>query len=418
MTSTKKNKSISEAALIKYANLAVQIGVNAQKNQLVIVHSDLEHAEFARFVQKAAYKAGASNVVMDWTDEETTKQQLVYATIETIAEFPEWKILRHKAWINQGAAFIRIISETPGIYNTVPSNRMSLLQKTTRKYLNFYYKKTRSYEIRCNLVVVPSFTWVTTLFPTFNKEEAVSKLWGMILKGARADGEHPFNDWQIHDKNLEARKNFLNYQQFTQLYFSNKHGTELAIGLPEDHQFLGGSVQDRQGTRFFPNIPTEEVFTVPHKYKINGKLTASKPLIYGGNIIDDFYLVFEKGKIIDFHASVGQEILQNIIETEEGTHYLGEIALVFNDSPLAQMNSLFYNTLLDENTACHIGIGNASPAGLKKGIHLSESALKEAGLNRSSQLINVSFGTKDLEVIGLKKDGTKIPLMLSGKIQF
>src|SRR5690625_3512573 len=169
---------------------------------------------------------------------------------------------------------------------------------------------------------------------------------------------------------------------------------------------------------FFPNIPTEEIFSAPNKNEVNGKLVATKPLIYEGSVIDDFYLTFKDGRITAYYAATGQEALQSLIETDEGSHYLGEIALVSNNSPLSQLDTLFYNTLFDENTACHIGIGNASPSNLQNGSNLSVKELKEAGLNTSLLLVNVTFGTKDMKVMGIKEGGTEVILMKDGDFQF
>ncbi len=238
------------------------------------------------------------------------------------------------------------------------------------------------------------------------------------LTGSSADGENPIRDWTNHDRAFESRKKFLNDNQFEALHFKNSLGTNLLIGMPENHCFIGGGVIDEEGLPFFPNIPTEEIFSAPHKNKVNGKLVGTKPLIYEGSIIDDFYLVFKDGRITDYYAAKGDEVLRNLIETDEGSHYLGEIALVSNKSPLGQADTLFYNTLFDENTACHIGIGNASPSNLQNGSNLSEKELKEAGLNTSILLVNVTFGSEDMEVTGIKKDGTEILLMQDGDFQF
>jgi aminopeptidase len=188
--------------------------------------------------------------------------------------------------------------------------------------------------------------------------------------------------------------------------------------MPKNHFFIGGGVIDKKGIPFFPNIPTEEIFSAPNKNEVNGKLVATKPLIYEGIVIDDFYLIFKDGRITSYYASTGQDALQSLIETDEGSHYLGEIALVSNKSPLAQADTLFYNTLFDENTACHIGIGNASPSNLQNGSNLSVKGLEAAGLNSSLLAVNVTFGTKDMKVVGIKEDGTEVILMKDGDFQF
>ncbi|EZH66550.1 aminopeptidase [Bacillaceae bacterium JMAK1] len=413
-----KYELVSEEQLNKYAELAVRSGVNVQKNQLVIIHSDIEHATFARLIQTAAYDAGASNVVIDWTDEQSTKEFYLHATDDAIDHFPDWQIARYQEWDNKGAAYINIISENPGVFREVSPKRMSRFQKVSRTKLKDHYAKTRSHEVRWCLLVVPSFSWATKVFPHLRKEEALQLLWQSILQGARADGQNPIKEWENHDKAFESRKKFLNDSQFEALHFTNRRGTDLLVGMPKNHRYIGGGVKDKKGIPFFPNIPTEEIFSAPHRDQVNGKLVSTKPLIYGGRVIDDFYLIFKEGRITDYDATTGQEALQSLIETEEGSHYLGEIALVSSYSPLSQTNTLFYNTLFDENTACHIGIGNASPSNLQNGSDLSKEELKEAGLNTSLLLINVTFGTEDMKVVGIKEDKTKVLIMKDGGFQF
>ncbi|SEA91749.1 aminopeptidase [Thalassobacillus cyri] len=409
---------ISEAQLKKYAELAVRAGVNLQKNQLLIIHSDIQNATFARLIQTVAYEAGASNVFIDWTDEQSTKEFYLNAADSVIDHFPDWQAARFKEWDDAGAAYIHIISENLDVFKGVSPERISRFQKVSRTKLECYYAKIMSHEVRWCLLAVPSFAWATKVFPHVSKEEAVQSLWQAILRGARADGTNPTIDWENHDRAFESRKTFLNDCQFDNLHFTNSRGTDLVIGIPNNHVFIGGGVIDKNGIPFFPNIPTEEIFTAPHKNKVNGKLVGTKPLIYGGSVIDEFYLIFKDGRITDYYAAKGQGVLQNLIETDEGSHYLGEIALVSNKSPLAQADTLFYNTLFDENTSCHIGIGNASPSNIQNGIDQSEEELKAAGLNTSLLSVNVTFGTEDMKVVGIKEGGTEVLLMKDGDFQF
>lgn len=409
---------ISKAQLKKYAELAVRAGVNLQKNQLLIIHSDIQNATFARLIQTVAYEAGASNVFIDWTDEQSTKEFYLNATDSVIDHFPDWQVARFKEWDNADAAYIHIISENLDVFNEVSTERISRFQKASRTKLRDYYAKIRSHEVRWCLLTIPYVAWATKVFPNLSKEEALQSLWKLILKGSRADGENLIKDWESHNRVFESRKKILNENQFEALHFTSSSGTDLLVGLPKNHLYIGGSVLDKDGISFFPNIPTEEIFTAPHKNKVNGKLVGTKPLIYGGSVIDEFYLIFKDGRIIDYYAAKGQEVLQNLIEIDEGSHYLGEIALVSNKSPLAQADTLFYNTLFDENTACHIGIGNASPSNIQNSIDQSEEELKAAGLNTSLLLVNVTFGTEDMKVVGIKEGGTEVLLMKDGDFQF
>lgn len=409
---------ISESQLKKYAELAVRVGVNLQKDQLLIIHSDIQNAAFARLIQTAAYEAGASNVWIDWKDEQSAKAFYLHAADRFIDHYPDWQASRFKEWEDAGAAYIHIISENLDVFKVVPAERISRFQKASRTKLRDYDAKIRSHEIRWCLLVVPNELWAAKVFPDLSKEEALQSLWRDILKGSRADGKDPIKAWELHNSAFESRKKFLNENQFEALHFTNSRGTDLFVGLAKNHVYIGGGVKDKNGIPFFPNIPTEEIFTAPHKNKVNGKLVGTKPLIYEGRIIDEFYLIFKDGRITDYYAAKGQDVLQNLIETDEGSHYLGEIALVSNKSPLAQTDTLFYNTLFDENTACHIGIGNASPSNIQNGINQSGEALKEAGLNTSLLSVNVTFGSEDMKVVGIKENGSEILLMKDGDFQF
>ncbi|MYL35547.1 aminopeptidase [Pontibacillus yanchengensis] len=409
---------VSETQLKKYAELAVQAGVNLQKNQLLVIHSDIQNATFARLIQTVAYEAGASNVFIDWTDEQSTKEFYMNAADSFIDHFPDWQAARFKEWEDAGAAYIHIISENLDVFDEVSTERVTRYQKASRTKLRDYYAKIRSHEVRWCLLAVPNVVWATKVFPNLTTDEALQSLWKLILKGSRADGENPIKDWESHNRAFESRKKFLNESQFEALHFTNSRGTDLLVGLPKNHLYIGGGVIDKNGIPFFPNIPTEEIFTAPHKNKVNGKLVGTKPLIYGGSVIDEFYLIFKDGRITDYYAEKGQEVLQNLIETDEGSHYLGEIALVSNKSPLSQADTLIYNTLFDENTSCHIGIGNASPSNIQNGIDQSEEELKIAGLNTSILLVNVTFGTGDMKVEGIKEGESKVLLMKDGDFQF
>lgn len=409
---------ISDESLKKYAELAVRMGVNVQKNQLVVIHSDIKHATFARFVQLAAYEAGASKVEMDWGDEWSVQAFYLHAADEAIDHVPDWKLDRVNEWDDAGAAYIHLISESFDVFKDVSIERISRYQKAYRTKLENYYAKMRSHEVRWCLLAVPSFGWATKVFPHLRKEEALESLWQVLLRGARADRTHPIDDWKDHDRAFESRKTFLNDHQFDALHFTNSQGTDLVVGMPNNHVFIGGGVTDTKGVPFYPNIPTEEIFSAPHKNRVNGRLVATKPLVFEGKVINDVSLTFQDGRITSYAATNGQEALQRLIETDEGSHYLGEIALVSSHSPLAQTNTLFYNTLFDENTACHIGIGNASPSNLQHGSSLSEKVLKESGLNTSLLLVNMAFGTEDMKVVGIEEDGTEILLMKDGGFQF
>ena len=411
-------KQLATEELIKrYAELAVKMGVNAQKGQLIVIRCPVEDYAFARIIQKAAYNAGASNVVMNWIDNEMLKEFYLSASDEAIGNFPESLVKRFEEWDEIGAAYINIITETPDLFKDVCPDRIKSFSRTMNTKLKTHSENKRSYKNRWCIIAVPFRSWAMKVFPRLTEVEAIESLWRLIFKAARADGENPIMDWKAHGKSFESRIKFLNDNQFKILHFTNSLGTDLKVRLPKNHRYIGGGVKDKDGIVFFPNIPTEEIFTSPHKYNVNGVMVASKPLIYAENIIENMSLLFNDGEIIDYKASTGQDALKSLIEFDEGSRYLGEIALVSNISPLSQVKTLFYNTLFDENTGCHVGIGNANHSTIQNGDKLTMEELKTEGLNTSLVLVNATFGTSDMKVVGIKEDDTQIILMKNGDFQ-
>ena len=411
---TNKYQLIEAVQLEKYAQLAVKVGVNIQKGQLLVIHASIEDGIFARLLQRVAYDAGASHVVMDWFDLYTDKLFYLRAADEWIDLAPDWKVHQYEEWDLAGAAYLHIESEHPELFSAVLPERLARFQKSSKLKTKVHRMKMRTYEQRWSIVAVPSTSWATKAFPHLKEDEAVIALWHGILKGARATREDPTHDWQLHGEHFNSIKKTLDDYQFETLHFTNELGTDLKVGLPKNHRYIGGAVCDKQGISFFPNIPTEEVFTAPHKLKVNGKLVASKPLSYDGKVVEHFYLIFKEGRIVDYAAKKGQDVLESLLNMDEGSRYLGEIALVSSQSPLAKTGILFYSTLFDENTASHIGIGHAFAKTLENGDQLSETELASAGLNRSLLLVNITFGTDDMSVIGITNKDEEILIMEAG----
>jgi len=399
--------------LQKYAQLAVKTGINLQKGQLLILSCPVETYEFGRILVEEAYKAGASNVIVQYEDDHVEKSYFLHASDEAIDQIPAWKVAQYEEWDNAGAAYLHILTEIPDVFADVPSERVSRHNRASRTALKFHNVKIPTFQVRWGFCVVPNPFWAQKVFPDLSEDAAMESLWNAILVACRADGENPIQAWIDHGKAFESRLKFLNDTQFDTLHFTNRQGTNLRMALPLNHVYIGGAVNDVNGIPLWPNIPTEEIFTAPLKTSVEGKLIGSKPLIYGGVVIDNFSLTFEKGRIVDFSAEKGFDMLKSLIETEDATHYLGEIALVSNQSPLAKSDILFYNTLIDENTACHIGIGNASPSNIQNGSQMTEAEREAVGLNVAILLVNATFGTDDMRVVGIK-GGVETLIMENG----
>ena len=405
---------INKKQLERYAELAVKVSVNVQPGQLMIISCPVEDYFFARLVQKHAYTVGAGNVIIDWEDDFSTKAFYLNAVEEYIGDFPCWEVEKYKVWDESDACYLHIRTEHPNLFSDVSPEKITRHTKIKRKKLTDHRAKKSAYQTRWGIIMVPSEQWAKKMFPNLEIEEALICSWNSILYAGRVTGDNPVQDWTKHGETFKSVIKFLDDIQFKTLHFRNSLGTDLTVGLVKNHRFIGGSCRDAKGIDFFPNIPTEEVFTNPHKYKVNGKLVASKPFIYAGNIIEDVVLEFENGKIINHSASKGYNTLTAFLNTDEGTRYLGEIALAVPDSPLGQINHLFYSTMFDENTGCHIGIGSSNPSCMKNAYELKEMDFDKIGLNKSCLLVNMTIGTKDMTVMGISSVGKQVKIIENG----
>lgn len=404
--------------LEKYAELVVKTGINIQKNQILVISSPIECAFFTRKIAEIAYKEGAKDVVINWGDELFSKIRFLNAPEEVFEEFPEWQKEFYLSYVNQGAAFLSISASDPELMKDVNPERMLKARRTSSVALAEYREKLMSNKNVWSIVSVPTKAWATKVFPNLSEEEAINKLWEYIFKAVRADKEDPVLAWEEHKNNLKKNISFLNNNKFKYLKYKNSLGTDLKIELSEGHIWLGGSDYTPDGLEFIANMPTEEVFTLPKKDGVNGTVVSSMPLNSNGNLIENFSITFENGKIVDFKAEKGYDTLKNIIATDEGAHYLGEVALVPYDSPISNLKTIFFNTLFDENASCHLAIGNAYPVCIKNGEEMSKEELDKNGVNSSLTHVDFMVGTKDLQIIGVTSEGNEIQIFKDGNFAF
>lgn len=401
----------------KYAQLVVKAGVNIQKNQTLVVNSPIECAEFTRLLAQTAYEAGAGDVVICWKDELFSKLRLVHAPEEALDKFPEWNRELYMSYAKEGAAFISISASDPALMKDVDSNRIAKASKARSLALKEYSDRLMSSKNPWCVISVPTFEWAKKAFPGVSGYEAVEKLWNAILTSVRADTADPVAAWEEHKSDLSRRVEYLNSKEFKYLIYKNSLGTDLKIELPQKHVWLAGAEQTPEGQVFLPNMPTEEVFTLPVRTGVNGVVVSSMPLNYNGTLVEDFSITFKNGRIIQFSAKKGYEALKNLIETDEGSHYLGEVALVPYNSPISNSKILFYNTLFDENASCHLAIGKAYPC-FKDAHQINEKDLKDRGANDSLEHEDFMIGTADLEITGVKASGEEIPVFRAGNFVF
>lgn len=399
--------------LEKYADLAVKVGVNVQKGQTLVINATLDAAELVRMVVKKAYETGAHNVVVNWSDDTVTRTKYDLAPDEAFTEYPEWRAKEIEDLAEKGAAFMSIVSASPDLLKGVKSERIANFQKSAGKALAKYRKYIQSDKVSWTVIAAPSPAWADKVFPDAPAESRVEKLWDAIFKATRADLDNPVEAWKKHDEKLHEKVDYLNSKRYSKLHYKAP-GTDLTIELPKGHLWVGAGSVNEQGIEFMANMPTEEVFTVPYKTGVNGTVSSTKPLSYGGNIIDNFTLTFENGRIIAVKAEEGEEILKQLVETDEGSHYLGEVALVPYNSPISQSNLLFYNTLFDENASNHLAIGSAYAFCIEGGKKMSSEELAENGLNESLTHVDFMIGSSKMDIDGITEDGKAEPVFRKG----
>jgi aminopeptidase len=404
--------------LENYASLIVKTGVNLQKNQTLVIFSPVECADFTRLLARIAYHAGAREVVVGWKDELLAKERYLHAAEEVIDEFPEWQRVLFISHARQGAAFVTVSAEDPELLKDITPDRIARAQKARSTAIREYRERLMSNHNSWCVVSIPTAAWAQKVFPGLSEEDAVARLWETIFYTVRVDTQDPVASWDTHKASLKRYQDFLNTHRFRYLHYKNALGTDLKIELPENHLWLGGSDYTHDGVEFVANMPTEEVFTLPKKAGVNGTVMASKPLIYNGNRIDRFSLTFRDGKVVDFQAEEGYETLKNILDSDEGSRYLGEVALVPYDSPISNSGILFYNTLFDENASCHLALGKAYPKCIKNSEGMSKEQLEQAGVNDSLVHEDFMMGTKDLEITGITADGAEVSVFRNGNFAF
>ncbi|MNB76148.1 Aminopeptidase 2 [compost metagenome] len=405
------------AKLSKYADLAVEIGVNVQPGQTLVVNAPVAGAEFVRLITAKAYSLGASLVKVNWSDEFVTRQQFEHAAPEVFTKPPTWFAGEVTEFAENGAAFLNVIAENPDALKGIDPERIAGFQKTRGAALKKYRELQMSDKVSWSIVAIPSQAWADKVFPDVPAEERVDKLWEAIFHTVRLDREDPVAAWQEHLDNLEQKADVLNAKKYKSLHYIAP-GTDLTIELPKGHLWAQGDSINAQGHSFVANMPTEEVFTAPLKTGVNGTVRATKPLSYGGNIIEGFSITFENGRIISVSAETGQDSLEYLIGLDEGAKYLGEVALVPHKSPISESNILYFNTLFDENASNHLAIGTAYAFCLEGGKEMTEDELVANGLNTSVTHVDFMIGSSEMDIYGIHEDGSQEPVFLQGNWAF
>lgn len=405
-----------EELLNKYAELVVRTGVNLQLGQLLVLNAPIECSDFARRVADAAFKAGARDVKVNWSDEKFARIRLMKADGGVFDEFPDWRRDMFMDFKDRGAAVVSIHASDPTIFEGVDPDRLMRSRKAAGRALLEYRRALMNNEMRWCVVSIPTESWARKVFAeAADGREAIDRLWQAIFAAVRiGEGNEPVAQWQKHIDFLQRACHFMNSQKFTELRYKNSLGTDLTVGLPKGHIWAGGAEVAGDGVSFVANMPTEEIYTLPDRNRVDGVVCASKPLNYNGNLIEGIRLELKQGKVVKATATTGLEVLEQLLAVDEGARYLGEVALVPFDSPISNSGILFYNTLFDENAACHLALGKAYPTCLEGGEKMDSVELSRHGVNDSLIHEDFMIGTADLEILGIKADGTAVQVFSQG----
>ena len=401
-----------KSKLRAYASLITRKGVNVQKNQGVIINTELEQPEFIEILVEECYKAGAGRVDVRWHHEPLTRAHVKYQKENELSRVFDWEIQRYKAQSEDLPCVIWIISEDPDALNGIDQEKYAKAMQARSKIFKPIRDKMDDRYQWC-IAAVPGVKWAKKIFPDCRKSVAVEKLWELILKTARAD-INPIEQWNSHNSNLEKRCKYLNSLNIRYLHYKSSNGTDLKVGMIPDSHFCAGAGKTIGGVVYNANIPSEECFISPMKGVCEGTVYSTKPLAYQGELIENFYFVFKDGKVSEYYAKKNEALLAKLLDMDENARYLGECALVPFESPINQSGVLFYNTLFDENACCHLALGRGFNETIDNFEKLSFEECINKGVNDSIIHVDFMIGTDDLEITGIDAEGKKITIFKNG----
>jgi aminopeptidase len=407
-------KSQFEQNLNRLAEIAIGAGLGLAPGQELVMTATLDALPLVRLITEHAYRAGASLVTTLFTDEEATLLRYRYGSDAGFDAAASWLYEGMAQAYRSGAARLAITGNDPSLLSQQDPEKVSRANRAMSKAYRPALELITRHEINWTIVSCATPAWAAAMFPNLPRPEAMNKLWDAIFAASRADRPNPVAAWKEHDAHLHARADWLNERRYSALHFRGP-GTDLRVGLADDHLWLGGGSMAQNGRYCICNVPTEEVFTTPHKDRVEGRVTSTKPLSYQGTLIEEISVVFRAGKIVEAHASRGEQVLQRMISTDDGARQLGEVSIVPHSSPIASSGLLFLNTLFDENAACHIALGQAYSSCVKNGDELSPEQLASRGANESLIHVDWMIGSNRIDVDGITHAGEAVPVLRSGE---
>ena len=407
---------MKKTVLREYARLIVRCGVHVQKGQEVLVYADLDQPEFVQMVVEEAYKAKAKKVTVQWNYQPLQKIHTRYQSVKTMGAVEEWEKARLQHYVDVVPARIHLVSEDPDGLKGVNMEKLAKARQLSYPIVKPYHDQLENRDQWC-IAAVPGVAWAKKVFPGLSKSQAVEKLWDAILSTSRVD-ENPVRAWEKHNADLQARCDYLNRLGIESLHYTADNGTDLTVGMIPEARFCGGGEMSLQGIFFNPNIPTEECFISPMRGKAEGIVYATKPLSYQGQLIENFSVRFENGRAVEVKAEKGEELLKTLIAMDEGAAYLGECALVPQASPIAESGLLFYNTLFDENAACHLALGMGFADTIQDFQNKTLDECRALGVNDSMIHEDFMIGCDSMNIDGICEDGRVVPIFRSGNWAF
>lgn len=405
---------IDPVKLDKLAEVAIQVGLQLQRGQDLVMTAPVAAMPLVRLITKHAYKAGAGLVTTLYSDEDTTLSRYAYAPDESFDRASDWLFKGMAEAFAGGAARLAISGDNPMMLSAQDPAKVARANKANSIAYKPALEKISNFDINWNIVSYPNPSWAKLVFPNDPEEVAVEKLANAIFAASRVDVADPVAAWKEHNANLARRSAWLNGERFAALHFTGP-GTDLTVGLADGHLWCGGASEAKNGVTCNPNIPTEEVFTTPHALRVEGHVSSTKPLSHQGTLIDNIQVRFEGGRIVEAKASRGEEVLNKVLDTDEGARRLGEVALVPHSSPISASGILFYNTLFDENASCHIALGQCYSGCFVDDTKLTPEQIRAQGGNSSLIHIDWMIGSGQVDIDGVRADGSRVPVMRKGE---
>ncbi|MGV3009945.1 aminopeptidase [Streptococcus thoraltensis] len=404
-----------QANLAKYAELLIAKGVNVQKGHTLVISIGVDQVDFARLLTKFAYQYGAAEVVVDYIDDQITRDRFLHADEERVTSVADYLVAKSDYFLEKKASRLVIRSSDPNVFSVVDQERLSKATQAQAIALAAQREATQSNKVSWNLAAVSGKEWAALVFPDLaTVEEQVDALWDTIFKLNRVYEEDPIKAWDQHQANLVSKADILNKYQFDALHYTAP-GTDLTLGMPKNHLWEAAGSINAQGEEFIANMPTEEVFTAPDYRRADGYVSSTKPLSYAGVIIEDMKFTFENGRIVDVTAKKGEDTIKRLVEESDGARSLGEVALVPHKTPISLSGLTFFNTLFDENASNHLAIGQAYAFSIEGGTEMSNEDLEAAGLNRSTAHVDFMIGSDQMDIDGITADGQVVPIFRSGE---